>query len=146
MAASTLYADAYYGPMLDRKDHEVKTRIADYKADAEYDANSIVYMLRIPKGARLLSIDWSCSALGAARTLDIGNATAENTYLSAADVSTAVGGTIVAGIDFTDSVLSSEGYIKCKVEGASLPSAGTLRVIAKYKMTSVIADETAVAT
>lgn len=145
MAASTLYADAYYGPMLDRKDHEVKTRIADYKAGAAYDADSVVNMVRVPSGARLLAIEWNSSALGAGRTLDIGDGSTADKYLDGADVSAATGGTLLAGVDFDDEVLSANGVIACKVLGDTLPEDGVLRVVAKYKMTGVVADEDAVA-
>ena len=145
MAASILYADAYYGPMLDRKDHEVKTRIADYKAGAAYDANSYVKMARVPSGARILAIEWNSSALGVGRTLDIGDGSTMDKYLDGADVSAAAGGTLLAGVDFPDAVLSADGVVTFKVLGDTLPSAGVLRAVVKYKMTGVVADEDAVA-
>lgn len=146
MAAVTKQADAYYGPMLDRKDHELKTRIADYLSDAAYDANSVVQMVRVPSGARITSIQWSTSALGAGRTMDIGDASTVDKYLDGADVSAVVGGELLAGVDFDDEVLSADIGIQCKILGDTLPSSGELRVIVKYKMVSgVIADEEAVA-
>jgi hypothetical protein len=142
MAAVTKYADAYYGVMPDDRLAGIPAcRTGDYKADAAYDANSKVYMCKIPSGARILRIDYKTSALGAARVLDIGNATVEAKYGEAIDVSSAVSGSIIPA----NAVLAADEAIVFKIEGDTLPEDGELMAHVWYKMADCIEDEAAVA-
>jgi len=57
----------------DRKPGVVICRTADYEADAAYDANSVVEMVPVPKGAQILDIHTFIADAGAGRSADIGD-------------------------------------------------------------------------
>lgn len=143
MAVSTLYADAYYGAMPDgRNAGAPHCRTGDYVVgDSALDANSTVTMFKVPSGARIVKIDYRCSALGAGRTLSIGDGTTDGKYLDAADAENAINGSIIPA----NAVLSADESIVFKVEGDTIPAEAEFVAHVWYKMADCIEDEAAVA-
>lgn len=137
MAAVTVNADAVYGVMPDTLEAGVVLcRSAQYVNDGAKDANSVVKMLKVPAGAKLLGIGWKSSALGTARTIDIGVDGTVDKYVDGADVSSAATGEEVC----INEDLSDDITIQIKVLGDTLPDAAQLDLNAYYKM-NVIEDE-----
>jgi hypothetical protein len=144
MAVSTLYADAYYGVKPDGLRAGVcYCRTGDYVVgNSALDANSTISLLKVPSGARISRIDYKVSALGAGRTIDIGNASDEDKYLPAANAENAMSGSIVPD----NEVLSADETIVVKIEGDTCPAAAEFVAHVYYHMADgVIADEAAVA-
>ena len=71
----------------DRKPGVVICRTGDYEADAAYDANSIVQMVPVPKGAQILDIQMYISDSGAGRTFDVGDDTLVDRFFDGIDPS-----------------------------------------------------------
>lgn len=138
MAASTVYTDAYYGAMPDlERPGVVLCRSAQYVASAELEANSVVNMLKIPAGAKLLALEWKSSALGAGRTIDIGISTDLDRYVDGADVSAAANGRV----NCINEDIAAAVAIQIKVLGAALPKDAQFDINVWYKMADAIADE-----
>ena len=110
------------------------------------DANSTATLLRMPPGKYRILLDQgnvTCSAFGAARTLDLGYtaytkydgtavSASEDGFISAADISAAAtvatSEALAAGADRTYLVDSREGFdIVAKCEGGTIPVGATLK-------------------
>ena len=143
MAIETKYTDAYYGVMPDKRDAGgVVCRTGDYVVGSSaLDANSMVYMCKVPEGARIMRIDYKVSALGASRTMEVGTPTDDDKYDTAVDVSSAVSGYIIPD----NEVLSDDETLVFKVENGTIPAAAEFLAHVWYKMADCIADEAAVA-
>jgi len=116
---------------------QVVCRSATYTNDGAKAAGSIIKMVPIPEGAKLLRIEYSFTALGSGRTADIGYSDDMDHYVDGADVSSATTGSVVAiNQDF-----SSDDYIAITILGNTLPDAAVLKLNAYYKMKDMIKDE-----
>lgn len=138
MAAVTVSSDAVKRGLKVEKHAAgvVLCRSAKYTNSGAKDANSVVKMVPVPAGARLLKLDYKSSALGTGRTIDIGNATTVDKYVDGANVAAAATGSAVL-----DEVLSAAEDIQIKVLGDTLPDEAVLSVHVWYKMADAIEDE-----
>ena len=138
MAAVTVSSDAVKaGVKIDGlKAGAVYCRSAKYTNSGAKDANSVVKMIPMPSGARIVRLDWKSSALGTGRTIDIGNATTVDAYVDGASVATAATGSAVL-----DTTLTAAEDIQIKVLGDTLPDEAVLSVHVYYKMAASIKDE-----
>ncbi len=90
MAAETLYSGAVLaGTMPDANSPAgmVLCRTETYTVDGASDANSVVQMIPVPKGAQILDIQVYIADAGAGRTCDIGDADTVDRYFDGLDVS-----------------------------------------------------------
>ncbi len=138
MAAVTVQTEAVStGLMIDQYAAGVPyCRTGSYVNSGEKDANSVVEMLIVPKGARLIKLDYGSTALGAGRTIDLGTAAADEKYVAGGNVATAATGSVIL-----NEVLTEKTTIQVTVLGGSLPDGAELYVHAWYKMAGSIADE-----
>lgn len=99
----------------------------DWTADAAQ--NDSIELVVIPKGSRVMGGRVAYSAFGASVTLDIGNGSTEDYYLSALDVSAAgasdFANTIALKGVGSDGELSADVTLTAKLEGAN-PASGSL--------------------
>ena len=139
MAAVTVQASAYNsGQMPDRREAGVVLcRSAKYVNSGAKDANSIIQMLKVPNGAKLLKLDWKCSALGTGVTIDIGTSTTVDKYVDGANAAAAATG----AVNCINENISADTGIQIKILGAALPNAAQLDLNVYYKMRDAIADE-----
>lgn len=68
-----------------------KLRVSRFSFTGDVAQNDFVELCRLPEGARIYSGRIDFGDFGASITLDIGDGTTENKYLSALDVATAAG-------------------------------------------------------
>lgn len=146
MAAVTVQSDAVKSGV--KPEHQVPVgvvlcRIGKYTNSGAKDANSVVEMVPIPKGAQIVGMAFESSALGAGRTVDIGIGTTVDLFFDGLDVSTAgvfgpadMDGNGVIGYEF-----AANDTIDVKVLGDDLPDKAVLRLAVFYKMQGAIADE-----
>lgn len=113
-------------------------RSAKYTNSGAKDANSIIKMVPVPSGARIVKVDYKTSALGAGVTVDIGNATTVDKYVDGADCAAAGSASSVQDVELT-----ADEDVQMKILGAALPDAAVLSVHVWYKMADSIADEEA---
>jgi hypothetical protein len=112
------------------------SRSTKYTAESALAANDIIEMIKVPKGARIMRIDYKFSAFGAGRTLDIGISTDVDKYVDGDDVSAAGSDSVIL-----DEILSADTTIQAKVLGDTMPADATLSMHVYYKMADAIADE-----
>lgn len=143
MAAETVKSNAVTaGLMPDAcKAGQVHCRVGRYTASAALDADSVLQMIPVPKGAMVIGCDWGISAMGAARTLDVGDGGDLDRYFDGIDVSAAVQKALVADGILAGYVYTEDDTIDAKILGGTFPDAGVLTVIAFYVMVEAIEDE-----
>lgn len=167
MAASTLYSDAHLSGLC--PDHcipagVVLSRTGTYLSTAECEANSVIQLIPMPKGAQLLDLLIAWTALGASVTLDVGIC---DTGYTGYDIDMFFDGLVaqyagyarwgaaminggaaacVHGVKMYATTwpyeFTANGTIDVKILGAVLPAAATVTGVAFYKMEGAIADET----
>jgi hypothetical protein len=167
MAATTVYSSAVSAGIT--PDHcipagIVLARTGTYTASAALDANSVIQLIPMPKGAQLLDLLVGWTALGAGRTLDIG---ITDTGYTGHDIDMFMDGLVAehAGYarwgaamidDAADNVVhgakmladtwpyefTANGAIDAKVLGDTFPTSATITAVAFYKMEGAIEDET----
>lgn len=138
---ATLYSDQITGlranpiskPMADESRGKVRASVFTWTGDAAQ--NDFIELVRLPVGARILNGRVDFTDFGTSVTLDIGDGTTENKYLSGADVATAAG-----QADFANTYalyglgrerLSTAVTLTAKLEGAD-PASGSLRGVVYY--------------
>lgn len=138
MAAVTVSTDAVSGNLMPDTFQAgvLMCRSAKYTATAALDANSVIKMVPVPAGARITRIDYMTTALGASRTLDIGNADTIDAYVDGDDVSSAVADSVVL-----DTILAADIDVQFKILGDTLPDEAVLSCHVYYKMADNISDE-----
>lgn len=119
-----------------RKAGSLLCRSAKYTAAGAKAAGSVLAMVPMPAGARIVAIGWKCSALGAARTLALGDGTTANKYLAATSVASAASGMAVV-----DDKLAADANISATIAGDTFIDTAVLSVHVFYKMADSIADE-----
>lgn len=125
------------GPMVDqRRAGAVFCRSAKYTNVGAKDANSIIKMVPIPAGARVVKVDYITSALGAGVTVDIGDGTTIDKYFDGAICATAGKASSIQ-----DQILTVDEDVQMKILGAALPDAAVLSLHVWYKMADSINDE-----
>lgn len=167
MAASTLYSNAHLSGIC--PDHcipagVVLSRTGRYLSVAECEANSVIQLIPMPKGAQLLDLLISWTALGSGVTIDVGiTDTGYTGYdidmffdgLAAqyagyarwgAAMINATAAACVHGAQMLATTwpyeFTANGTIDVKILGAVLPTAATLTGVAIYKQEGAIDDET----
>lgn len=68
----------------------VLSRCGYYLADGALDANSVIQMVPIPEGARILDIRFYATLNGAGRTMDVGDGNLVDRYFDGLDASAAI--------------------------------------------------------
>jgi len=167
MAASTVYSTAHVSGIC--PDHcipagIVLARTGTYTAAAELDANSVIQLIPMPKGAQLIDLLVAWTAMGAGRTIDVG---ITDTGYTGYDIDMFFDGlatqyagvarwgattinnaaaNVVHGVNFIAGTwpyeFTANGTIDVKVLGAALPISSVLTGIAIYKQEGAIDDET----
>ena len=167
MAASTVYSNAHLAGIC--PDHcipagIVLSRTGRYLSVAELEANSVIQLIPMPKGAQLLDLYIGWTALGAGVTLDVGITDTGYTgydidmffdglaaqYAGFAHFGAAAINDVAAAIVHGAQMLATtwpyeftaNGTIDVKVLGAALPITSTITGVAIYKMEGGIDDET----
>jgi hypothetical protein len=164
MAATTVQSDAVVAGIC--PDHcipagIVLSRTGTYTATAALDANSVIELIPMPKGAQLLDLMIAHSALGAGRTIDVGTGDNVDSFIDGSSVvaagqkrwGCAVGGAVAnvaENIVHGDKLLAAtwpyeftaNDSIDAKIIGDTFPNAGVITGVAIYKMEGGIADET----
>ena len=167
MAAVTVKSDAVIAGVC--PDHCIPagitlTRTGTYTATAALDADSVIQLVPMPKGAQLIDLLLAWSALGAGRTIDVGICDTGYTgydidmfydglvaqYAGYARFGAAMingsaaacvhGAQMVAGkwpYEFT-----ANGAIDAKILGDTFPISAIITAVAVYKMEGGISDET----
>ncbi len=144
MAAETVQSDAVKSDVM--PDHSVPagivlSRTGTYVATAELDANSVLEMVPIPAGAQVLDIILKTSALGAGRTIDVGDGGDIDRFVDGGDASGAAVFRLSAAAGLNHEY-AADDTIDIKVLGDTFPDEATATVIVFYKMEGGIADET----
>ena len=116
----------------------VYCRSAKYVNDGAKDANSIIKMVPVPAGARIVKVDYKTSALGTGVTVDIGNATTVDKYVDGANCAAAGSASSIHDVE-----LAADEDIQMKILGAVLPDEAVLSLHVWYKMADSIKDEIA---
>lgn len=119
-------------------------RSEKYTASSALAAGSVVEMVPIPKGAKVIGLDLAWSAFGLARTLDVGIGGEADKFFDGLNVEAAGNATL-----FVDGEPDSAGYtftendtIDVTVLGDTWPADAWVFLTVTYKMTGTIADET----
>jgi hypothetical protein len=112
-----------------------KVRVQAFTWTGDAAQNDLVELAKLPVGARIITGFIDFTDFGSSVTLDIGDGTTENKYLSAADVATAAG---TASFAHTWALyglgrerLSTAITLTAKLEGAN-PDSGSLRGYVLY--------------
>jgi hypothetical protein len=128
----------------------VLCRTGYYKAAAALDANSVVQMVPVPKGAQILDIHMFVGDSGAGRTFDVGDAALVDRFLDGIDPSS---GPIRSDYHEDGDMACVENYeytaddtIDVKWLGDTLEANQTIHMNVFYKMGDTIEDEIAVYT
>jgi hypothetical protein len=129
----------------DRQPGKVNCRSADYEETVARDANSVVEMVPVPKGAQVLDIHMYVSDSGAGRTFDVGDGNVVDRYFDGVDPSS---GPIRKGLipDGDAAYISNYEYteddtIDVKWLGDTLEIGQKIHMDVFYKMGDTIADE-----
>jgi hypothetical protein len=142
----------------------VLSRTGTYTAVANMEANSIIHLIPMPKGAQLLDLLVAWTALGAGRTLDVGIADTGYTgsdvdmffiglvaqhagyaRFGAAMIDGAADGAAHGAQMLADTwpyEFTANGSIDVTVLGNTFPTGKTITAVAIYKMEGAIDDET----
>lgn len=160
MAAETVKSNAVKAEIM--PDHTVPatlvlSRTGSYTATAALEANSVIQLVPIPLGAQILDIIVQCTALGASRTLDIGDdgdldrffdgLPAEYALLSrfASEMGGAAAntaGNVTHGSAALGYEYTASNTIDAKVLGGTFPEDAVIKATVLYKMQGGVADET----
>jgi hypothetical protein len=149
MAAVTVQSEAVKGGLRpdDRRAGFVLCRTGYYKAAAALDANSVVEMVPVPKGAQILDIHMNVSDSGAGRTFDVGIGGAVDKFLDGVDPSS---GPIKTDMHEDGDAAYIENYqfteddtIDVKWLGDTLEQNQVIHMNVFYKMGDTIDDEIA---
>lgn len=122
----------------------VLCRTIEYTPAAELAIADIVQMCPVFDNMKILGIELSYEALGAARTLNIGDGSDVDRFFAALDVAAAaaktmlVDGAHVTGMNYE---YTGEDTIDIVLAGGVWPITVTLKMNVFYKMTGVITDE-----
>jgi hypothetical protein len=123
----------------------VLCRTASYQADAAYDANSVVQMVPVPKGAQILDIHLYVSDSGAGRTFDVGDGTTVDRFFDGVDPSSGpIRKGLIADGDaayITNYEYTADDTIDVKWLGDTLESGQKIYMNVYYKMGDTIADD-----
>jgi len=107
---------------------KLRCSVFSWTGDAAQD--DLVELVRLPIGARILNGFVDFTDFGTSVTLDIGDSTTENKYLSALDIATAAGTSAFANTwalyGLGRERLTTVITLMAKLEGAN-PASGTLR-------------------
>ncbi len=146
MAATTETTAAVQGELCpDRLDAGVVLcRSAKFTAAAALDANSVIQMVPVCDGMMILDIQFSCTALGASRTLDIGDGTDVDLFFDGIDASGACAGDLFNEGDVATcfgKVYTGDDTIDVKVLGDTFIINAVLIMNVYYKMVDGIDDE-----
>jgi len=146
MAAVTVTSDAAQSELCpDRLEAGVVLcRSAKYTAAAALDANSVIQMVPVCDGMMILDIQFSSTALGASRTLDIGDGTDVDLFFDGVDASSACAGDLFNEGDVATcfgKVYTEDDTIDIKVLGDTFPLAAVVTMNVYYKMVDGIDDE-----
>lgn len=167
MAAETVYSDAAQSGVC--PDHNIPagvvlSRFAQYTNTAAMDANSVIHLLPMPKGAQLLDLMIGFTAFGAGRTIDVG---ITDTSYTGYDIDMFMDGVAVqyagyarwgcAMINGSAAAVvhgakwyantwpyefTANNYIDVKVLGDTFPANAYVTGVALYKQEGAIDDET----
>jgi len=113
-------------------------RSAKYTVAAELAANSIIKMVPIPTGARVVKVDYKTTALGTGVTVDIGDGTTIDKYFDGANCAAAGSASSIQDVELT-----ADEDVQMKILGAVCPAAAILSLHVWYKMADSISDEVA---
>ena len=140
MAAVTDSTDAVKNSLMidQRKAGVVYCRSAKYVNDGAKDANSIIKMVPLPSGARVIKVDYITSALDTGVTVDIGDDTTIDKYFDGADCAAAGSASAIMDLELTP-----DEDVQMKILGAALPDEAVLSLHVWYKMADSIVDEEA---
>lgn len=120
---------------LDSSFSEGKLRVKAFDWTGDAAQNDLVQLCTLPKGARILHGEIDFTDFGTSVTLDIGDGTTENKYLSALDVATAAGNQEFAHTwalyGLAREALAANITLTAKLEGAD-PASGSLRGYVVY--------------
>ena len=84
---TSLRASPVVKPDSGQSNGKVRTQVFSWTGDAAQ--NDLVELVKLPVGARILTASVNYTAFGASVTLDVGDSTTENKYLSALSVAAA---------------------------------------------------------
>lgn len=147
MAAVTVTSDAVDSGVVPDKvaAGEVLCRKAVYTNSGAKDADSIIQMVPVVDGMQIVDIKVASSALGAARTLDIGDGDDVDRFFDGLDASAAIvkeqySHGAAAGVAYE---YTGNDTIDVKVLGDTLPDEAVITMLVFYKMAGAIADEDA---
>lgn len=167
MAAETVYSTAHTSGV--RPDACVPAgillaRTGIYTATGALDADSVIQLIPMPKGAQLIDLLLSWTALGASRTLDAGicdtdytgydidmffdGIAAEYAGVARWGASTIndAAANLVHGVQFIAGTwpyeFTANGTIDVKVLGGTFPTSAVITGVAFYKQEGAIDDET----
>jgi len=140
---ATVQSNAVVGGLMpdDRKAGRVHCRAAKYVAGAALAADSVLQMIPIPKGAMVVDLDFVISAMGVARTLNVGDGGDADRYFAAIDVAAAGQKALIANGIQPGYVYTEDDTIDAIIGVDTFPAAGVLTMIAKYIMVDAIDDE-----
>ncbi len=114
-----------------------KLRVSHFTWTGDAAQNDFVELCRLPEGARIYSGRIDFTDFGSSVTLDIGDGTTENKYLSALDVATAAGQADFANTHALYGLgrerLTAGITLTAKLEGAN-PDSGTIRGYIVYSV------------
>jgi hypothetical protein len=112
-----------------------KVRVQAFTWTGDAAQNDLVELAKLPVGARIITGFIDFTDFGSSVTLDIGDGTTENKYLSALDVATAAGTSAFANTwalyGLGRERLSTAITLTAKLEGAN-PDSGSLRGYVLY--------------
>lgn len=114
-----------------------KLRVSHFTYTGDVAQNDLVELCRLPEGARIYSGRIDFTDFGSSVTLDIGDGTTENKYLSALDVATAAGQADFANTHALYGLgrerLTAGITLTAKFEAAN-PDSGTIRGYIVYSV------------
>ena len=120
---------------LDSSYSEGKLRVKAFDWTGDAAQNDLVQLCTLPKGARIIHGSLNLTALGASVTIDVGDGTTENKYLSASTTA-AAGGTVTfastwALYGYAREALAADITLTAKLEGAN-PDSGSIYGYVQY--------------
>ncbi|MBU1003020.1 MAG: hypothetical protein KKE73_10915 [Proteobacteria bacterium] len=122
----------------------VLCRSATYTAAAALDANSVIEMVPIPKGAMVLDVVLHVSALGVDRTVDVGDGDNVDRFFDGIVATSATNSSFLddAASTALHYIYTAKDTIDAKILGGTFPIAAVVSVDVYYKMVDgFITDE-----
>lgn len=121
----------------------VLNRDEKYTASTALVAGSVVEMVPIPKGAKIIGLDLAWSAFGLARTLDVGIGGEADKFFDGLDVEAAGNAALLVDgePDSVGYIFTENDTIDVTVLGDTWPVDAWVFLAVTYKMTGTIADE-----